>query len=54
LETTKLFLMCHGQFFTFSNAGFEKQIFLPLNLWGIDRARAFEVTLHAQGNLFEN
>ena len=50
--TSREFLLYHGSVFDFSKAGFEKQIFLQLNLWGEERAKAFERTLVQQGDLF--
>ncbi len=52
LVTSRQFLLYHGKVFTFSNSGFEKQIFLRLDLWGEERARAFERSLSKQGDLF--
>ncbi|MGD1006039.1 MAG: hypothetical protein ABR980_02270 [Ignavibacteriaceae bacterium] len=40
--TSRLYFLTHGQIYTFGNAGFEKQIFLPLNEFGINRARGFD------------
>ncbi len=50
--TSREFLLYHGSVFDFSKAGFEKQIFLQLDLWGEERAKAFERTLVQQGDLF--
>lgn len=52
LVTSREFLLYHGSIFDFSKAGFEKQIFLRLDYWGEERARAFERTLRNQGELF--
>jgi hypothetical protein len=53
LFTTKLFLLHHGKVFTFDKAGFEAQVFLPLDDWGREKALEFEKQLCSQGNLFE-
>jgi hypothetical protein len=53
LFTTKLYILSHGKVFTFDKSGFESQIFLDLDVWGQDKALAFERQLCSQGNLFE-
>ena len=53
LITSREFLLYHGSIFDFRRAGFEKQIFLRLEYWGEDKARAFERTLCNQVELFE-
>ena len=52
LITSREFLLYHGSVFDFSKAGFEKQVFLRLDLWGEERARAFERMLCQQTELF--
>jgi hypothetical protein len=52
LETTRNFLLYHGSVFDFKKAGFEKQCFLKLNLFGRDKAEAFDRTILSQGDLF--
>lgn len=52
LWTSKRYLLDHGTVFSFKRAGFETQAFLPLNLWGLERAREYEAGLGVQGDLF--
>ena len=52
LVTSREFLLYHGAVFNFCKAGFEKQIFLRLDYWGEEKARAFERTLCKQEELF--
>ena len=52
LITSKEFLLYHGSIFDFGKAGFEKQIFLKLDYWGVEKAIAFERTLCNQVELF--
>lgn len=42
LVTSRLFFLTFGRCFQFGNKGFELQCFLPLELFGIDKAREFE------------
>lgn len=51
--TSRMFFLYHGSVFNYGNAGFEKQCFLNLDLWGRERAESFERTLGTQGNLFQ-
>lgn len=52
MVTSRMFLLYHGSVYNFSNAGCEKQCFMNLDLWGRDRAEAFQRTLTKQGELF--
>ena len=52
LVTSREFLLYHGSIYNFRKAGFEKQIFLRLDYWGEERARAFEKMLCQQVELF--
>jgi len=52
LVSTRSFILYHGSVLDFSKSGFEKQVFLKLDLWGRERAEAFERTLGQQGDLF--
>ncbi|MBA4312187.1 MAG: hypothetical protein C0417_06115 [Chlorobiaceae bacterium] len=42
LQTTREFFLHYGKVLNFQKAGFELQSFLPLNLFGAERAIAFE------------
>jgi hypothetical protein len=53
LVTTKPYLIHHGTTRAYPAMQFEEQIFLPLQLWGRERAIAFEKTYCIQGELFE-
>ena len=59
LVTSRNHILEKGSFLHFANKGFEKQIFLPLTEFGIDKARETEKRLKerdvrsAQQNLFE-
>lgn len=50
LLTTREFFLHYGKVLNFQKAGFELQSFLPLNLFGAERAIAFEN--NSQGDLF--
>jgi len=52
LWTSRLYLLHHGKVCTFGKAGFETQIFLPLDEWDIERAKVFEASIGKQGDLF--
>jgi hypothetical protein len=52
LWTSRPFILRHGKTLTFRKAGFEAQLFLPLDEWGIDTARAFESGIGQQPDLF--
>ena len=54
LVTTKNYFLSHGKVFTFRKAGFEEQCFLPLDLWGAERAIAYERSVCSQAELFSN
>ena len=59
LVTSRNHILEKGSFLHFANKGFERQIFLPLTEFGIDKARETEKQLkerqaeNAQQNLFE-
>ena len=42
LVTTRLYFLSFGKCFRFGNKGFELQCFLPLESFGINKARGFE------------
>lgn len=42
LVTSRLYVLTHGKCFQFGNKGFELQCFLPLDSFGIQKAREFE------------
>ncbi len=50
LSTTRMYFLTHSKPFTFN--GFEKQYFLPLDEFGLDRAKQYEDSLNIQLNLF--
>lgn len=52
LWTSRIFILAKGRVFTFGKAGFEPQVFLPLDEWDINKAKAFEATLGTQGDFF--
>jgi hypothetical protein len=52
LLTSRLYLLKYGKALTFHRAGFECQLFLPLQEWDIEKAESFERTLELQGDLF--
>jgi len=51
LSTTRMYFLTHSKCFTFQ--GFERQYFLPLNEFGLNRAEEYEKSIHEQLNLFE-
>jgi hypothetical protein len=51
LVTTRMFFLTHSKVFAFD--GFEKQYFLPLDEFGIDKAEQYEKSLCIQFSLFE-
>ena len=51
LITTRLYFITHSKVFVFT--GFEKQYFLPLDEFGIDKAEHYEKSLSKQFSLFE-
>jgi hypothetical protein len=51
LLTTRLYFLTHSQVFRFN--GFEKQYFLSLEEFGIEKAEAFEKSVSKQIGLFE-
>ena len=52
LVTSRNYFLTFGKCFKFGNQGFELQCFLPLVLFGIDKARYFESQRTIQQNLF--
>ena len=44
LVTTRLYFLSFGKCFRFGNKGFELQCFLPLELFGLQKAREFEAS----------
>ena len=52
LITTRDFFLHHGRVLNFQKAGYELQSFLPLNLFSVERARAFENNKNPELNLF--
>ena len=53
LWTSRLYLLHHGKVLSFGKAGFKTQVFLALDEWSMERAKAFEQALSRQTNLFE-
>jgi len=51
LITSRLFFLTHSKVFTFKS--FEKQYFLPLDEFGIDKAEQYKKSLTKQFSLFE-
>ena len=51
LITTRIYFVTHSRVFIFK--GFEKQYFLPLDEFGIDKAEEYENSLSKQFGLFE-
>lgn len=52
LVTSRKYILEHGFFLHFQNEGFEKQLFLRISDFGIDKARQFENKISNQQNLF--
>ncbi len=52
-ETTRLYILAHGKVQTFFKKLLDKQIFLSVNEFGLDRALQYEKTLTSQLSLFE-
>jgi len=52
LYTTREFFLAKGQIYEFKNAGFEKQVFLPINQFGMERVNEYERLLSKQQSLF--
>ena len=52
LITSRNYFLTYGKCFKFGNQGFELQCFLPLILFGIDKARLHEAQRTIQHNLF--
>jgi hypothetical protein len=50
LITTRIYFVTHSQVFKFT--GFEKQYFLPLDEFGLDKAEEFEKSIGKQLGLF--
>ncbi|MDI6804876.1 MAG: hypothetical protein QME58_13735 [Bacteroidota bacterium] len=53
LKTSKDFLLKFGKKSAFKSTDYEAQIFLPLQLWGLQAAIRFEQQLSSQQSLFE-
>ena len=51
-ETTRLYILTHGKTQTFFKQSYEKQIFLAIDEFGLDRALHYEKTLNPQLSLF--
>jgi hypothetical protein len=51
LITTRIYFVTHSRVFIFK--GFEKQYFLPLDEFGIDKAEEYEKSISKQLTLFE-
>jgi len=49
--TTRLYFVTHSKVFVFN--GFEKQYFLPVHEFGLDKAEKYEKSLSKQLSLFE-
>ncbi len=52
LVTSRLYMLTHGKCYKFGNQGFELQCFLPLEEFGLSKARNFEARQVIQENLF--
>ncbi len=50
LSTTRMYFLTHSKCFTFKN--FERQYFLPLNEFGLNKANEYEHSLNEQLTLF--
>jgi hypothetical protein len=53
LATSKDYILTHGKEAAYGKTGFEKQIFLPLPEWSMEKAIRFEKQRNAQLSLFE-
>lgn len=51
LSTTRMYFLTHSKPFTFKS--FEKQYFLPLDEFGLSKAKEYEDSIYKQLNLFE-
>lgn len=51
-ETTRNYVLHFGKVQTFFKSGNEKQIFLPISEFGLDKALNYEKTLNSQLSLF--
>jgi hypothetical protein len=51
LITTRIYFVTHSKVFIFK--GFEKQYFLPLDEFGLDKAEEYEKSISKQFSLFE-
>lgn len=52
LVTTREYFKIHGKHFQFTNKAFELQVFLPIEEFGVNRAREFEKVRGIQSELF--
>jgi hypothetical protein len=52
LWTSRLYILHRGKTLTYGKAGYEAQLFLALDEWDLERAKAFEAKLGTQGDLF--
>lgn len=52
LVTSRLYFNTYGKPFQFSKKDFELQVFLPIDEFGIEKARAFEKALGIQTEMF--
>ena len=52
--TSRLYMLTHGKCFKFGSQGFELQCFLPVDQFGLNKAREFEARQLIQENLFPN
>lgn len=52
LVTSRLYMLTHGKCFKFGSQGFELQCFLPVDEFGLNKAREFEARQVIQENLF--
>lgn len=53
LQTTRLFILHFGKVQTFYKQSFEKQIFLPIEEFGLTKALEFESSVNSQLSLFK-
>ena len=52
LKTSREFILRFGTVAAYQQTNFEKQIFLPLNLWGLENAIKYEQQINSQMGLF--
>ncbi len=51
LVTSKDYLLHFGRIHSFEKTGFEKQVFLPLDQWGVEKAMKYEQSIQSQLDL---